>query len=179
MLSTDTFTSLQSTGIHFETRSEERKRFCTVKGWIFFFFFFAGIYKEHSARNPSGKNEFTHSKSNTTTDFTRSHFWLPTRLSILLRGAHLTTFKAKQCNDFTVGSMPLRKDVRTLEDTTNTASRPVTQCRWPGSACTQPWNNNCCLVFDVSLGSGRRSCSGEAGVCWKKKKKIQWGHGLK
>lgn len=33
-----------------------------------------------------------------------------------------------------------------LEDTANTASRPVTRCTWPGSACTQPWNNNRCLV---------------------------------
>lgn len=110
---------------------------------------------------PVGKYfKWTNSKLNTTADFTWSHFWLPKFLNTLPCGAHLTTFKAKQCTDFTVSSMRLRKDVHSLEDTTNTASRPVTQCRWPGSACTQPWNNNCCLVFDVSLGSGRRSSSG-------------------
>ena len=71
--------------------------------------------------------------------------------------------------------------MHSLEDSANTASRPVTQCRWPGSACTQPWNNNCCLVFDVSSGSvpsllglSRHTLS-SGFVCKKKKKEKKKG----
>lgn len=127
--------------------------------WLnLFFFFLLVIMKNILQKKHCWKMlQFNNSKSDTTTVVSWSSFWLPVFLNII---ALRNRFKAKQRGDFTVSSMCLRKDVHTLEDTTNTASRPVTQCRWPGSACTQPWNNNCCLAFDVSLGSGCRWCSG-------------------
>lgn len=76
-----------------------------------------------------------------------------------------------------------------MEDITNPACRPAAWCSWPGSACTQAWNNNCCLAFDDSSGNVpsllrlNRQTSPSRFICMlereRDRKQLQWGHVLK